>query len=63
MDILESGEILTTRDAAKEIDLTPDRTRQLARSGRLPALRTRCGQYLFLEKDVASFKLDKEQRK
>ena len=63
MDISEIREILTTHDAAKEIDLTPDRTRQLARSGRLPALRTRCGQYLFMGEDIARFKIERAQQK
>ena len=63
MNILESREILTTRDAAKEIELTPDPTRQLARSGRLPALQTRGGQYIFLGEDVARFKIERARRK
>ena len=46
------GEILTTGDAAKELRVSTDFVRQLARAGRLPALMTRSGQWLFRLQDV-----------
>jgi excisionase family DNA binding protein len=48
-------EILTTSDAAKELKRSPDRVRDYARDGRLPAFRTRSGQRLFRADDVERF--------
>jgi excisionase family DNA binding protein len=48
----QRGELLTTSDAARVLQVSADLVRQLARAGRLPALITRSGQRLFWEKDV-----------
>jgi excisionase family DNA binding protein len=46
------GEILTTADVAKELQVSTDLVRQLARAGRLPALTTRSGQRIYFLADV-----------
>jgi excisionase family DNA binding protein len=50
--MLDGGEILTTGDVAKVLQVSADLVRQLAREGRLPALKTRSGQRLFWLSDV-----------
>lgn len=59
MEIIEARVINTTGDAAQELGLSADRVRQLARSGRLPALRTKGGQFLFLGEDVDRLKIER----
>ena len=55
MDVRHS-ELLTSSDLAVELQVTPDRIRQLARAGALRSLRTRRGQRIFLAEDVAELK-------
>ncbi|HEV8328153.1 MAG TPA: helix-turn-helix domain-containing protein [Nitrospiraceae bacterium] len=60
-------DLLTTSDAAKRLDRSPDRIRQLERAGKLPAQKTRSGVRLFKAADVdrlaRQLGSDKEQRK
>lgn len=56
MNIPRLCELLSTSDAANELELSSDRVRQLAKNGRLPAMRTRSGTYVFVAEDVAHFK-------
>ena len=56
MDIPSLCDILSTSDVASELALSSDRVRQLVKSGRLPAMRTRSGVYVFVAADVAAFK-------
>lgn len=46
---------LTTSDAAKLLNRSPDRLRGYEREGRLPAQKTRSGQRLFMASDVEYF--------
>ena len=47
---------LTTSDAARRLDVCPDRVRQLSRSGRLKAaIITRSGQRLYDEAEVERY--------
>jgi excisionase family DNA binding protein len=67
--MLDLGIILTTGDAAKELQVSSDFVRKLAREGRLPALMTRSGQRLFCLDDIEALvrqraaKQDKRQRR
>lgn len=45
-------ELLTTRDAAKQLDRSVERVRDYERTGKLPSQRTRSGQRLFKASDV-----------
>lgn len=54
-------QLLTTRDAAKQLDRSVERVRHYERDGRLPAQRTRSGQRLFKASDVD--RLAKQLRK
>jgi excisionase family DNA binding protein len=56
-------EILTTSDAARELKRSPDRVRDYARNGKLPALRTRSGQRLFKADDVERLAFELNGRK
>lgn len=56
MEIPSRCDLLSTSDAANELELSSDRVRQLAKNGRLPAMRTRSGVYVFVAEDVAHFK-------
>jgi excisionase family DNA binding protein len=47
---------LSTKDAADEIGVGPDRFRQLEREGKIPAIRTRGGVRLFRLSDVLVLK-------
>lgn len=46
-------ELLTTTDAARELNRSSDRVRDYEREGKLPAQKTRNGQRLFKASDVA----------
>jgi excisionase family DNA binding protein len=46
-------QLLSTGDAAKMLNRSVDRVRDLEREGRLPAQKTRGGQRLFRAEDVA----------
>jgi excisionase family DNA binding protein len=46
---------LTTADAAKFLNISPDFVRKLDQRGQLPAVRTMGGQRLFGFEDVAAF--------
>jgi excisionase family DNA binding protein len=48
-------ELLTTRDVSKLLDISTEWVRALERQGRLPALKTRSGQRLFMAADVEAF--------
>jgi excisionase family DNA binding protein len=61
MEPLEGSEILGTADVARELEVTPDWIRQLVRSGRLRALKTRGGQNLFLADEVLRLKAARQQ--
>ena len=61
MEILEVGEILGTADVATELGITPDWVRQLVRSGRLRALKTRGGQNVFLGEEISRFKAERKR--
>jgi excisionase family DNA binding protein len=50
--VRDLGELLTTADVAKELQVSTDLVRQLARAGRLPALTTRSGQRIYRLADV-----------
>lgn len=52
-------ELLTSKDAAVELRLTSDRVRQLAKSGQLPAKKTRGGQYIFDSVEVHRLKTER----
>jgi excisionase family DNA binding protein len=52
-------EILTTGSVARMLNCSPDYVRLLAREGRLPVLRTRLGQRLFILEDVERFAQDR----
>jgi excisionase family DNA binding protein len=45
-------QLLTTADAARQLNRSADRVRGYEREGKLPALRTRSGQRLFRASDV-----------
>lgn len=45
-------ELLTTSDAARELNRSADRVRDYEREGKLPAQKTRSGQRLFKTSDV-----------
>lgn len=45
-------QLLTTSDAAKVLDRSPDCIRMYERDGKLPAQRTKSGQRLFKASDV-----------
>jgi excisionase family DNA binding protein len=51
-DRMRNEEILTTADAAKLLNLTPDGVRWLERNGRLRTMRTVSGQRLFFKSEV-----------
>lgn len=59
MDVINC-ELLTSAEVGAELQLTPDRIRQLARAGSLRCLLTRSGQRIFLAEDVAMFKLKRQ---
>ena len=46
------NDLLTTADAARVLDISPDGVRWLTRNGRLPAIRTRSGVRLYFNRDV-----------
>jgi excisionase family DNA binding protein len=46
--------LLTTADAARRLNLTPNAVRVMESKGRIPATRTASGQRLFREADVAA---------
>jgi excisionase family DNA binding protein len=48
-------EFLTTGDVARALGKSADWVRELERQGRLPALKTRSGQRLFMAADVEVF--------
>jgi excisionase family DNA binding protein len=55
--------VLTTSDAARILNRSADRVRDLERSGRLPAIKTRSGQRLFSVKDVERLAQELESNK
>lgn len=55
-DILD---LLTPSEAARLLDVTPERVRQLADAGRLASTRTRLGR-LFALADVEAFKVTRQ---
>lgn len=61
MEINDACEILGTADAATELGVTPDWVRQLVRSGRLRALKTRRGQNVFLGEEILRFKAERQK--
>ena len=54
---------LSTKDAADEIGVGPDRFRQLEREGKIPAIRTHGGVRIFLRHDVLKLKARREMQK
>jgi DNA-binding transcriptional MerR regulator len=52
--------VLTTADAAKLLDLTPDGVRWLERSGRLRSTRTASGQRLFTRAEVLRVRSERD---
>lgn len=57
------NEYLGVWDTAKELDLTPQRIRQLADEGVLAAIRTRSGRRFFIRTDVAQFAEERRRRR
>ncbi|MDR4470395.1 MAG: hypothetical protein MRJ68_19215 [Nitrospira sp.] len=61
MALIEEDELLGTLDVAVELEITTDWVRQLVRTGRLRALKTRRGRNVFLGKDVLRFKAERQE--
>lgn len=59
----KEAEILTTIEVARQLTLSPDRVRQLARAGKLPALRTASGIRLFNGSMVEAFRRSREEQR
>lgn len=57
------ADVLTTGEASHELELSPDRIRQLERCGELPARRTRSGVRLFDRAVVEDFRRRREQKR
>lgn len=53
------SEILTTSETAKLLGLSPERIRQLHRSGKLEAKQTSTGQRIFLLVDVERLRIER----
>ena len=60
---MERGEcdLMTSAMAARELGVTPDRIRQLARAGQLRSIRMQTGQRIFLVADVEHLKLERDR--
>lgn len=56
-------DILMTGDVARELEIGPDRVRQLERCGILPARRTEAGIRLFERADVEEFRRRREKQR
>jgi excisionase family DNA binding protein len=55
--------LLTTSEAAKRLDCSPDNVRRLEREGKLPATKTTTGQRLFTSEDIDCFAQERTQTK
>ncbi len=53
----------TTGEAARELDLSSERVRQLERAGILRAIKTRSGTRLFKPQDIARLAAERSARK
>lgn len=58
-----SEEILTTGDAARRLDVSGEYIRKLTRDGRISALRTVSGQYLFESSEIERLVREREAKK
>jgi excisionase family DNA binding protein len=58
-----SEDILTTGAAAKILDVSSERVRQLHRAGELPAIRTSSGMRLFTASAVEAFRRSREEHR
>ncbi len=56
-------DLMTTSEAARVLDLSPDAVRWLEREGRLPAQRTTNGYRLFRRRDVEQYAAIRAARK
>lgn len=54
------SEVLTVSEAAREIARSAQNVRDLADSGKLPAMRTVGGQRIFRRVDVEQFRLERD---
>jgi len=57
------GELLTTADVARILDVVPATVRLMERDGRLPALKTPGGQRLFRRSDVERLAAARAERR
>jgi excisionase family DNA binding protein len=57
------NDILSTNDASKLLNLTPEAVRLLERKGKLPAVRTPGGIRIFSRLDVEKLVAERAQRK
>ena len=53
MDDFKTGDLLTTAEFAREVDLTPAAVRTAEKAGRIQAMRTPSGQRLFTRAEAA----------
>ena len=54
-------ELITTSEAAKILDLSPDSVRRLERSGALPAIKVGKGHRLFEQAQVEKLRTEREK--
>lgn len=56
-------QILTTGDAAKRLNISGEYVRKLTREGKLSAMRTAGGQYLFNASEVERLRIEREVKR